>query len=297
MAISGNVTTEAGVAADLVRIFRWPDNELETIAVPDAAGDWTAEVTATGDYGITYLAAGCQPITHGPYYIEVAGDPYWDKVILLLVAEADSYPSTTITDRSTAASTVASNTGLSIVDGSNFTAVQEAGAFYLSANNKLVMDIPQLGAGDFTIEMYIRRSGTHSSWPRVWATTDDRVTVSGHLAGVISSDGDFASYSTGGRIEDDDSALSTLPIPNQQFFHYALCREGGVLTVFINGVVSIVDSGKAVRDETSGKFVLGPGGQSLIPLWFKSIRITKGVARYTENFTPPTEPFPNQGPA
>ena len=37
---------------------------------PSPNGDWTANIDVSGEYGITYIAAGCQPVTHGPYYIE-----------------------------------------------------------------------------------------------------------------------------------------------------------------------------------------------------------------------------------
>ncbi|GGE75990.1 hypothetical protein GCM10011533_30460 [Streptosporangium jomthongense] len=73
MQITGNATTASGDPADFVRIFSWPDQELVSTAVPAANGDWAAEIAATGDYGITYIAAGCQPITHGPYFIEAGG--------------------------------------------------------------------------------------------------------------------------------------------------------------------------------------------------------------------------------
>ena len=70
MPISGNATTAEGLPADFVRIFSWPTGELVGVALPDESGDWSHEVPLTGDYGLTYIAAGCQPITHGPYYIE-----------------------------------------------------------------------------------------------------------------------------------------------------------------------------------------------------------------------------------
>ena len=73
MQITGNATTASGDPADFVRVFSWPDMELTSTAVPDINGDWSAEVTVSGDYGVTYIALGCQPITHGPYYLEVEG--------------------------------------------------------------------------------------------------------------------------------------------------------------------------------------------------------------------------------
>lgn len=73
MQITGNATTASGAPADHVRVFTWPDQELVSTATPDPNGDWSATVEVTSDYGITYIAEGCQPITHGPYYLEVAG--------------------------------------------------------------------------------------------------------------------------------------------------------------------------------------------------------------------------------
>lgn len=70
MQITGNATTAIGDPADFVRVFSWPNMELTSTAVPDTNGDWSAEVTVSGDYGVTYIALGCQPITHGPYLIE-----------------------------------------------------------------------------------------------------------------------------------------------------------------------------------------------------------------------------------
>src|SRR5690554_5555484 len=70
MPLSGNATTAEGLPADFVRIFRWPTGELVGVALPDENGDWSHGAPMTGDYGLTYIAAGCQPITHGPYYIE-----------------------------------------------------------------------------------------------------------------------------------------------------------------------------------------------------------------------------------
>lgn len=68
--LSGNATTAAGGAADNVVIFEWTTGEKVAFCEPDSTGDWQALVPS-GVVGLTYRAAGCQPVTHGPYTITV----------------------------------------------------------------------------------------------------------------------------------------------------------------------------------------------------------------------------------
>lgn len=67
--LAGNVLTSAGAAADFVAVFAWPNGARVSVTAPAADGSWGVSVDP-GDYGITYLAAGCQPVTHGPYTVE-----------------------------------------------------------------------------------------------------------------------------------------------------------------------------------------------------------------------------------
>jgi len=67
--IQGSVMTAAGVAADKVCIFGWDSCTLATTVIPNSDGSWGAMLDP-GQYGITYIAEGCQPVTHGPYTVE-----------------------------------------------------------------------------------------------------------------------------------------------------------------------------------------------------------------------------------
>ncbi|UDL03968.1 LamG domain-containing protein [Marinobacter sp. CA1] len=69
MPLAGNVTTVAGITADYVRIFLWPDQFAVGAVRPAVNGDWSFEVPIAGDYGVTYIAAGCRPMTEGPYNV------------------------------------------------------------------------------------------------------------------------------------------------------------------------------------------------------------------------------------
>lgn len=70
MPISGNATSAAGQPVGAVNVFIWPRGPIVDTATPDSNGDWAA-FAPTVNYGVTYIAEGCQPITHGPYLAEV----------------------------------------------------------------------------------------------------------------------------------------------------------------------------------------------------------------------------------
>lgn len=67
IAQSGTVTVSGNGGADIVAIHDASNRQLVTTAIPDEdTGAWTASVPP-GDYTISYFAAGCRPVTHGPY--------------------------------------------------------------------------------------------------------------------------------------------------------------------------------------------------------------------------------------
>ena len=80
------------------------------------------------------------------------------------------------------------------------------------------------------------------------------------------------------------------------FVHFAVVRASGVLKGFVAGAVafSVADT----TSYTSGDALVA-GQHYSVPVAspfvgnLDEVRITKGVARYTSAFTPPTLPFPN----
>lgn len=68
--LSGNaIVGSTSEAPDMVVVIDKVANMVVDTIIPDAAGDWSTSVPS-GIYLITYLATGCQPITHGPYTVE-----------------------------------------------------------------------------------------------------------------------------------------------------------------------------------------------------------------------------------
>ena len=81
--------------------------------------------------------------------------------------------------------------------------------------------------------------------------------------------------------------------------HYALVRSSGVTKLYFNGnLVTDIGTSGAITDTTNytGTYLAIGGYYSTTYLWngyIDELRITKGIARYTANFTPQSFAFPN----
>jgi len=79
--------------------------------------------------------------------------------------------------------------------------------------------------------------------------------------------------------------------------HVAVCRSGSTIYVALDGTV--VSDTLTITPENSGEvFRIGRSGASSdlfrqFDGHIDDVRVTKGVARYTSNFTPPTAAFPD----
>jgi hypothetical protein len=153
---------------------------------------------------------------------------------------------------------------------------------YLIAPN---IDAFNFGTGDFTIEcwMYIISNPTY-------AVIFDTRSTSGFLntvCGVINTAGilylDFV-Y-TGVRL------TGSTVINTSQWYHLSISRASGVIRLFVNGTQdgSVTYATSIVPNGTNAW--IGAGGKGGSPIYFDGyiddLRITKGYARYTSNFTPP----------
>ena len=77
--------------------------------------------------------------------------------------------------------------------------------------------------------------------------------------------------------------------------HCAVCRNAGAFLLFVDGVTG---ANSIVNNTGAGlptRFDIGRNNGDYASLngYIDDFRITKGVARYTANFTPPTLPFPD----
>jgi hypothetical protein len=150
----------------------------------------------------------------------------------------------------------------------------------------------QFGTGDFTVEcwVYITSVGTYSG------IIDTRATSSfDNLAfGVYNVSGtlrlDHVSSNSGARLTGTSTSVSL-----NTWTHIAWTRSGSTIACFVDGVkdtTTVTNSGNL--DSTGSTAYIG---RVLDPVfltgYIDDLRITKGVARYTANFTAPTAAFPN----
>lgn len=83
--------------------------------------------------------------------------------------------------------------------------------------------------------------------------------------------------------------------PSTGWSHIALVRNGSSLSLYVNGVLGATQTTSQNFNTAVAPHIgrYGGGGATRYTGYIDELRITKGVARYTAAFTPPTAPFPN----
>jgi len=147
------------------------------------------------------------------------------------------------------------------------------------------------GSGDFTIEYWLYAS----SWsPSFYTVFDTRTTgLSSGYSDYINGSGVFNIYINNSTIYTMTGSLST-----NTWTHIAVSRSGTSLRVFINGTqngstvtnsTNLSDTNLLVavnRGSTAGTI-----STSFFNGYISNVRVCKGTALYTANFTPPSLPM------
>ncbi|MGS1128465.1 putative Ig domain-containing protein [Rhodanobacter sp. UC4437_H4] len=141
--------------------------------------------------------------------------------------------------------------------------------------------------GDFTIEMWV--------WQDSASTDQYRNLFLGETVGCISVYLKSGKLGMGAQSIADD-LVSTNAIPTNEWVHLAVTRSGNLVRVFVNGVLDGMSTVGRNYIQGTNKFRLGSGPSgSAFAGYLDDFRITKGIARYTSNFTPPAAAFPDHG--
>ena len=159
---------------------------------------------------------------------------------------------------------------------------------------KLKVNDPTLtfGSGDFTIEGWVYLTSTSGSQYFVVGTCDNS-TVAGSSFDFYLVGGNGANIYIGA-----STYTAAVPSPTiNTWSHVAYVRYGTSFKTYLNGVqtgTATLPAGGVINAGTTNPGVIGAqfGGAAPLNGYIDDLRITKGYARYTANFTPPTAALP-----
>ena len=280
------------------------------VATGTISGSWASNGTVyiAGDTGINYYG-------YFPGYIKDMrvsnGTAFYDPTLTTLTVP--TAPLTAITgttlltcqnnrfkDNSTNNFTITINGETQITEFNPFRTSTGSSIYFDGTGDYLTTlgnDVFALGTGSFTVEAWI------------YPTAARGVTLVSSNYNYSTADGNWSLYFTVGSASTiyfnagnstgfaNHGSSTTVTIPINAWTHIAYSRYGGNGYFYINGV----QLGTAVADTSnyvgsSGLLYIGRqnDGTSQFMGYIQDFRITKGYARYSANFTPPTTAFIKQ---
>lgn len=198
-----------------------------------------------------------------------------------------------VTDSSVGANTVTNNnvtfSGGTYKIGS-YSAIFNGSNGYLLIPYSSAIDI---SSGDFTIDSWVYITSLADYFSFFSSANDTSNT--GIFFGYAPTGGykyRFGIYSGGTQLVGLNSNMDP---PTNQWVHVAVVRSGNNYTLYLNGtsVATATSATGPIMPGTGtviGRDYVGSGGYYLHG-YMDEFRISKGVARWTSNFTPPTSPY------
>lgn len=234
----------------------------------DDVGLWDSVVRVTASNGVWVDV---------PVQVQIqALDPHWDKVVSLLHFDGD------LTDET---GRIWDQLGAPIIGGDG----RFGGCitFSGSPSERVTSTHQAFGTDDWTVEMGVKFNSTSGqqnffeNLNSAWTNPAGRFTI--------------YQFNSSIRVFINSSTRINTPIPSTDTWHHlSVSCESGRVRLFVDGAIKgSWDSGGLNFDQTLTLFGAGFGTDSLYGS-LDELRITKGVARYTGNFTPPDKPFPNR---
>ena len=226
--------------------------------------------------------------------LPTGGDINYDNVSLLLNMEG-SNGSTTFTDGGSSGHSITAN-GNASISTSEFkfgtsSAYFDGNSYLNTASNDFAF-----GSGDFTIEWW----QNISNQSMLFTVQHGVIQISASSGGLAPSPytngmriafGVVGNHSIGVKMGNTDVASSTGVLTANTWEHLSVVRNSNTVKIFLNG--SEIASGTNSENITSQNIAIGGYISStfLMTGYVDGLRITKGIARYTSNFSVPTEEF------
>jgi len=149
---------------------------------------------------------------------------------------------------------------------------------YVELNNSPELD---LSGGNWTVECWVYPTADYSTYRTIFAK---RVTGTGTTSyeGYLHISTGVISYYNGTNYQ------SSTTLPSNQWSHCAWVYDGTNINIYVDGT-SVLSTAVTMTEINEPLVIGGARGYSE---WFggyiEDLRVTKGLARYTANFTPPT---------
>lgn len=150
-----------------------------------------------------------------------------------------------------------------------------------------------LGPGNWTVEAWLYPTATGVQF---WYDTRTSTSTGFDLILGTNSSNFPLIFVNGAILFTSSTALAV-----NAWSHVALVRSAGVITLYINGVKPTTGSAASAVNFTAQGCTVGTAfddrtatASSKFAGYIDGLRVTKGIARYTADFTPPTTAFPAQ---
>jgi hypothetical protein len=153
-------------------------------------------------------------------------------------------------------------------------------------------DLYNFGSGDFTIEFWMNSTQTAA---RTMVAYSDSGGASNTNWGVfinLPTADKVGFYASDGSTYQVSGAVSTTSINDGNWHFITITRSGSTFRLFVDGVIEDTETWSGAISSTVRSIRVGDnGGSTPYEGYIDDLRITKGYARYTANFTAPTAPF------
>lgn len=278
-----------------------------------ATNQWARAPLSSWDGSQIYVPTQTGSITtHKPTDIGPSADPYIDNVLLLLNCNGVN-GGTSFVDSSPYARTVTRAAFDVSPTATTSTSVKKYGSASVligTGDNTQRLNVPtssdwNFGSGDFTFEIwaYVTAyiNGNPGNVQGLMGRGDTPQASPSFFFGLQMGNGTSFQrgihfyVGTGGGTSNLYQSLENGSYALNTWHHVAACRSGANLRLFCNGIQvgSTHNIGTTSMYHSSFDLHVGRwyGYAGSIIGYIDDARITKGVARYTSNFTPPVEEF------
>lgn len=248
----------------------------------------TPTLTPTNTATLTPTMTFTPTTTVTPTQTQAAADPYYSNVTSLLHFNGAN-TSTIFTDQKSNTWSAFGNAQISTSQskfGGASGYFDTATTSYISTPASSAFDF---GTGDFTLEFWyypLAVSPRQNIFDNRLNSTDTGLYV------YMSNGGNnIRTYSNGNILATSGSVSAN------SWYHVAVVKYNSALTIYLNGIGGSSADVSSYTFSCNGPVIIGAAFDLTAPAqaYIDDFRVTKGVARYTSNFTIPIEQFPDFG--